>query len=82
LLTKASKHGVTKGAGPRSHPVVILEKESSTRASTRVLVLPEAPERRVEGKLDLQEAKGTCVSFTQGLLKAQRVDSAQELEDP
>jgi hypothetical protein len=50
---KTAEAEVTKRVGPRSQPMVILEKESSTRASTCKLVLPEAPESRVAGNLNL-----------------------------
>jgi hypothetical protein len=59
--------------------MVILEKESSTRSSTRNLVLPKVPERRVAGSLNLWvTSKGTvCVLIFQCLLEVQRAYSAQ-----
>jgi hypothetical protein len=45
---------VTKRDGPRSQPVVILEKESSTGASTCKLMFLEVLESKVVGNLNLQ----------------------------
>jgi hypothetical protein len=48
-VIKSPKPKLRRGVGPRSQPMVILEKESSTGASTHKLVLPEVPESRLCG---------------------------------
>jgi succinylglutamate desuccinylase len=56
-------------------------EESSTKASTRILVFPEATESRVVGKLDLHvTSKGPAHKLFQGLFEARRADSAQIFE--
>jgi hypothetical protein len=47
LLAKALKHEFARGAGPRSYPVVILEKSLAQELALAFLVLPEVPEKVV-----------------------------------